>query len=261
MGRNVDNAGHQNFWESETYQDFYLQNVLSPAIAQRNRLPTRMQFLFFGRKIIPFLYLVNFCRGSILPHSYDFEKGFILAVRKFGSSKIRVIDFGGGGGDNYFNLRLFVKKKIKFDWILVDNPLLIHGTKILRESSKWANDRILLQNENIGDMLILNGTLQYLDSNTSAINLRQLQRFILLNRTVFSNENKTVQQKIVLPGANERISLVSNRVLNEESLCREFIDLGYSVCWRGGKRKYDLETKDGIQAGYYRTILFEVIKK
>jgi putative methyltransferase (TIGR04325 family) len=261
MDKKIDSAEQETFWESEAYLEFYLQNVLTPAISQKSKLLTKIQLLFFGRKFIPLLYALQFFRGRIRLHQYDFEKGLVLAIRRLGKKRIGVTDVGGGGGDNYFNLRLFAKKKFQFDWTLVDNSTLTIRSEILRKSHIRVGDRILLQIEDSSDILILNGTLQFLKSNTSACNFQELHRFILINRTVFSDENKTVRQKIVFEGIQKGTHLVSNRVLNEESLCSELADLGYSVCWRGGARKYHLQTERGMQEGYYKTILFELITK
>jgi hypothetical protein len=115
------------------------------------------------------------------------------------------------------------------------------------------------KSDSVTDLLILNGTLQYLPSIPWMIQqLGNRPNSIVVNRTIFMpGPSRTVSQRVIFGGVHGYDEfLVQNNVFNESDLVNQFLDVGYEVLRKSASFRYSLATDQDSVEGYYRTITF-----
>jgi len=245
-------------WSSKAYVDHHLAHL--EILQRRERgILYQVERRLFGRNLIsPRLSVERVLIKGV-------SMSFISAVAHCLTGGVNtILDVGGGGGDNYMLCRRYLPPSRLLNWVVSDNATLWGAAAILRSLFLAPGDSLkriemLDKCDPSTDLLILNGTLQYLPSIEWLFQqFGHRPNSIVLNRTVFSQDpTHTVRQKAMVGevhGQNE--FFLQNTVYNESDLVNQFLRQGYVVLRHSAPLRYSLSTDQDSIEGYYRTITF-----
>jgi putative methyltransferase (TIGR04325 family) len=175
---------------------------------------------------------------------------------------LKVLDVGGGGGDNYFVARGALSDSITLKWAIWDSLRLFDQSEFLR-SELGNSDNVWFFNEKENfspELLLVNGTLQYLkDSNSLITDRLEKPKHVIIARTPFGNVRTDVNQHVTLLDeiiGQEENYFVECRIHVEEILVVEYGTLGYDLIWSSNRVPMVLRTDKGDIKAHYRTLFF-----
>jgi putative methyltransferase (TIGR04325 family) len=239
-------------WTSKAYVDHYLTGLVISNGYNKGILGRVKRSIVRFSLIFPRLGAVPKLRNDALP--------FIKTTQQCLTGRVNTVLDVGGGGDNYILVRRYLPRSRSLNWTVSDNSTLW-------DTSANCNNLFVMPNDSLQriemldrwdqptDLLILNGTLQYLPSIKWLFSqLRIRANLIVLNRTIFSKDpTHTVRQRVIL-GQEE--FFVQNTVYNESDLVNQFLKEGYAVFRHSAPSRYSLSTDLESVEGYYKTITF-----
>lgn len=122
----------------------------------------------------------------IWPTSAYSKLSIINPIIESNKEKLNVIDFGGACGAHYFHLRHIISKKIKFNWVVVETPMMVQYAKELSNEELSFSDNLeeAIKEMPEIDLLHTSGTLQCVDHPYKylSIILNSGAKWILFNR-------------------------------------------------------------------------------
>lgn len=119
------------------------------------------------------------------------------------NNKLNVLDFGGSLGSTYYQNSDFFEHLDEFNWNIVEQTGFVKEGK-----DNFENDTLKFYytiedciNENVINVLILSSVIQYIEKPFELIDeiLKYNFDFIIIDRTSFINEGKTIITKQVVP--------------------------------------------------------------
>jgi putative methyltransferase (TIGR04325 family) len=118
-----------------------------------------------------------------------------------GGKPLRVLDFGGGGGDYFYQFQKFVPY-IAFDWTVVETPALAeamqqkHGGE--SQKIRWVDSLEMTEDEY--DFVLCSSVLQYLEQPFEVLeDLVKKSGFVIINRIplIDSSDHFVALQRIL----------------------------------------------------------------
>jgi len=248
------------FWESSEYSKLYkresnlktLFSIIVLVIGNSNlQRISRSENLIINtvrRKSVYICEILDL--HQILSSEYDKN------LKKIG---LKILDVGGGNGDNYSMLLHFAKKT---KWTIIDNQQIAqkNGFSRLFKNTLFISEISKIENGNDFDLLLLRGTLQYLRKSDIDKLFKLKIPNIIIGRTVISQESKMVKQVV---RTSNRYFEIENQVYSMTNLKNLMAEYNYELKWKSHDHNYQLLTSDGTIKGAYTTILFslKLIKK
>ena len=180
-----------------------------------------------------------------------------LVDKSIGKSvNLKILDIGGGVGENYFELLPIQLKKVNF-YVSDSYQLFKHGRKFRYENTR-TDDEIKYAGK-IGnykfqfDLLLLNGSIQYLKDIAIIIDkLQKKPKHIIIDRTLFSiNSFRAIQ-------TNKGGYMTRYEIFSESNLIIKLESLGYEFYQGGSKRNHKIKFDIGTINGYYKAMHFRV---
>ena len=97
---------------------------------------------------------------------------------------LRVLDFGGAGGDYYYYFRK-IAPHIEIEWIVLETPALVlamqHQEKGTDESRSWVDS--IEEHPTYFDVVLLSSVFQYIEKPWKILGeLAERTSFIIINR-------------------------------------------------------------------------------
>lgn len=120
--------------------------------------------------------------------------------------RLRVIDFGGACGAHYFQIRPFLPRDVRLDWVVIETPAMVKKARSIEAdelhfaaSMREAKERLAQV-----DLLHSSGTLQYVSDLQAALKslLDSRPAFIFMNRLVLSASDSLISVQESMLGAN-----------------------------------------------------------
>ena len=183
-----------------------------------------------------------------------------LVDKSIGKSvNIKILDIGGGVGENYFELLPINFKKVSF-YVSDSYQLFKKGYKFRYKNIK-SEDKIIYAGKISKykfqfDLLLLNGSIQYLKDIAIIINqLAKKPKNIIIDRTLFSTNSFAAMQ------ANKGGYKTRYEIFSESSLILKIESLGYEFSQGGRKRNHKIKFDVGTIDGYYKAMHFKVKSK
>lgn len=226
-------------WESPEYIKFYQEKIEEKGIQFANEI----QSMGFKQRLFnsPFL--------SILKQPLKFGK---------------ILDVGGGGGDNYFTFRKSVKNNSIDYWVL-DSEVLFDSTEAIRKRYSNSNDKLIhlkdlkdISMVNI-DVTLLIGTLQYLskeDLNSLLGDFKNINNIIVARTPILNKSQELVQIAKVPDGKEIKLQKVQVYLRSRSDMKGVFKEFGFKVQKTGLRIPYFLSTEHGNVLTYYQMIHF-----
>jgi putative methyltransferase (TIGR04325 family) len=238
-----------SFWESRGY--FLILNERMNYIIHNQRSTFFIKTIILNRINSYFIYRI-FRKVLKLQSHTDFCFLVNKAIRK--SASLKILDIGGGIGENYFELQQLQLKNIDY-YVHDSHKLFIQGHE-LRLNNVRKND-LIIHSDTIHnyqfqfDLLLLNGSIQYLKDFTLTVDQLKIKpRDIILDRTLLSFNSFTANQ------INEGGYTTKYNVFSEIDLIDKFKLLGYALIQTGNKRKHKIMFDDQVAIGYYKAMHF-----
>ena len=226
-------------WEQSEYMKFYQEKIEEKAIYFQNE----------GQAVGFKFRLLNRPLFSILKQPLEFGK---------------ILDVGGGGGDNYFTFRKSIQNQV-IDYYLLDSEVLFDSTENTRKKYSNSNDKLIhlkdskdISKVNI-DLTLLIGTLQYLSKEDLTSLLTDLENIdnIIIARTPIVNKSKDLVQIAKVPDGQEvKLQKVQVYLRSRSDLKRFLKKFGFKVQKTGLPLPYFLSTEHGKVVTYYQMIHF-----
>jgi putative methyltransferase (TIGR04325 family) len=176
----------------------------------------------------------------------------------------KILDIGGGGGDNYFKFRGNIHNN-SVTYFLADNKKLFDATeKIRRNYSNPADTFIHVDKlEEISrieiDSILIIGTLQYLSDielESMLDDARKIQDIFISRTPITPKSLKTIQLARIPQGEDVKIEVTEIYLRSRRKLKTVFKRHGYKMKNSGFRLPYFLETKQGKILSYYQMIHF-----
>jgi putative methyltransferase (TIGR04325 family) len=226
-------------WEQSEYIKFYQEKIEEKAINFKNEV--QADGLKFRLLNGPFL--------SILKQPLEFGK---------------ILDVGGGGGDNYFTFRKSIQNKF-INYYLLDSEVLFDTTEGTRKKYSNSNDKLIhlkdlkdISRVNM-DLTLLIGTLQYLSKDDLTYLLTGLENIdnIIVARTPIVNKSKDLVQIAKVPdGQGVKLQKVQVFLRSRSDIKKVFKKFRFKVQKTGLPLPYFLTTEHGKVLTYYQMIHF-----
>ena len=254
-----------SFWTSQEYIQFHKRLFLelkNKSLIKNGVITKRSQILYNIRKKYELHILEFFRKGNSW-----IEMGISARIIQT-KQIIRVIDIGGGGGDNYFNLRNYISKNVEMHHTIYDFPLLFCALDLERRDALYKQDSIHLiptgsYIDEEFDLMLLNGTLQYLDSiNHLFKNFQKKPKYLLVARTLFVENGLKTQQVIGIEKNDEKFgqkAILPINLYEESKLANALKDEGYELFIEFHQQPHKVSTSKGLIDGFYRTKLFRFL--
>jgi putative methyltransferase (TIGR04325 family) len=244
-------------WDSDIYRDYYIRKT------KQLKLKFELEqhsYIFKFRKgtlVKSYIPRVNILRAGIARVPRELKPLIDFLNKK--NEIWCVVDFGGGGGDNYLRIGNFLISK-NDPYYCVDNSYLVgFGTQLfedLNEGSFLVNKIYFVENldyvpKHENYMLILIGVLQYLpsiDEFLSSLNFKPQAVFIA--RTAFVIGDGTILEQVSTfqPGD---IQLKTNyRTYNFNSLIQMLKSMGYDLFDRSKSYKGNVNFSENTEHTY-----------
>ena len=107
---------------------------------------------------------------------------------------LRVLDFGGAGGDYYYHLRK-IAPSIKIEWIVIETPALVLAMQFqekgVDESINWVDS--VEGPTTYFDVVLLSSVLQYIEKPEKILEeLAKRTNFIIINRLPLITKRKSI---------------------------------------------------------------------
>ena len=170
----------------------------------------------------------NQCGKNRKRHHYDLLFYIIKTVMQLQKNEITVLDFGGGFGTVYVDLKYYLKDfDIKFKWIIVEQE------KIVEHNEKEPNDVGIIFKKRIDDIdekdsidfVILGSCIQYIKNDEEIIQKLMSccpHRIAVLKTPVSDKTFFTVQHVNRMKNYNYYVGDYACRVMKEEELISLF---------------------------------------
>ena len=240
-----------NFWESKSYFTI-LTNRINHILKSQQQIS---DIKILTIKKVKNYFLFKIIRKLLKIQVYT--DLLFLVNKSIGKSvNLDILDIGGGIGENYFELLPVKLKKVNF-YVSDSYKLFIKGNEF-RFSNTRMEDKIIFvdkisKNKFQFDLLLLNGSLQYLKDIAIKINqLEKVPKNIIIDRTLFSIKSFTARQ------TNKGGHMTRYEVFSEKSLILKFESLGYELFQSGSKRNHKIKFDVGPIDGYYKAMHFRV---
>jgi putative methyltransferase (TIGR04325 family) len=143
----------------------------------------------------------------VTPHISDLNVFPLLALINNLSEKkdpINVIDFGGGDGAHYLQLRQLLNKNIGLKWQVVETPEMVKNMRVFTTNELSFSERLcqVIQNTPQIDILYTSGTLQYTSNLYDYIErmVNSNADFLVFNRlslTINTDDVITIQRSLL----------------------------------------------------------------
>jgi len=226
-------------WEQPEYIKFYQEKIEEKGIQFKNEIQSMgFKYQLFNS---PFL--------SLLKQPLEFGK---------------ILDVGGGGGDNYFTFRKSVQNK-SINYYVLDSAVLFDSTEATRKKYSNSND-ILIHLKDLKDISMVNiditlmiGTLQYLPKEDLTSLLGDLKNInnIIVARTPIVNKSKELVQIAKVPVGKEiKLQQVQVYLRSRSDIKSVFKKFGFKIQKTGLRLPYFLSTEHGNVLAYYQMIHF-----
>jgi putative methyltransferase (TIGR04325 family) len=226
-------------WDQTDYVNFYQEKIEEKATQFKNETQlVSLKFRLLNRPLL-----------SILKQPLKFGK---------------ILDVGGGGGDNYFTFRKRIQNKT-IKYFVLDSEVLFDATEDIRKKYSNSNDKLIhlkdLKNISMAnvDITLLIGTLQYLSEDDLAsllVDLKQINN-IIVARTPIVNQSKELVQIAKVPvGQEVKLQKVQVYLRSKSDMKRVFKKFGFKMQKTGLRLPYFLSTEHGNVLTYYQMIHF-----
>ena len=240
-----------NFWESEEYFSI-LKSRLNYLVTNQS------QVSLFKIQMIKSIRIYQIFRALRKVFRLEIYTDLCYLVNRSVPTleNIKILDIGGGIGENYFEL-MPIQLKNSIHYVHDSYMLFARGEKF-RSDNVREYDAIIFA-ENIDsfklqfDLLLLNGSIQYLKDMVATINqLRVKPKHIVLDRALLSNNSLTVKQ------VNKGGYITEYKVYSENDLISKFALLGYELKRSGSKRTHKILFDENYVSGYYKAKHFVI---
>ena len=243
---------HMNYWESKSYFSLLTKriNYLMKQQQDDNKL------MIIKKAKIYFIYKVLRKLLQIKTHT---DLLFLVDKSIGKSDNLKILDIGGGVGENYFELLPINLKEVSF-YVSDSYQLFKQGHKF-RYNNIRSEDKIIYtgkisKHKFQFDLLLLNGSIQYLKDIAIIINqLAKKPKNIIIDRTLFSNNSFAAMQ------TNKGGYTTRYEIFLESRLIIKIESLGYEFSQGGSKRKHKIKFDVGTIDGYYKAMHFRIKSK
>lgn len=110
--------------------------------------------------------------------------------------EFNILDFGGGLGGHYFDIKRIFKDSIKLNWAVVETPAMANAGKQFANNELVFFDNLPAASKHLGslDLLYTSGTLQHVDHPYNFLEMLMATdaRFMLFNRLGLNRKNRDV---------------------------------------------------------------------
>ena len=245
------------FWDSEEYYLHY-RNMYEKSLNIHMKYQSMGWFL---RKIIRFKLQILHYSKFRLEKKINL-KGMLLLLPKSHGHSFRVVDIGGGAGDNYFSFSRFIGQPI-ISWQIQDSKKLwarFHRSELL----EIGDDHIYsTQESSHANLVLLIGTLhyvlddfgRYLDGIISSYSPAR----IAISRSPFSVTSSKVAEQVtvVFDEYGKKIeTTVPIVIYSVDFLIDEFKIRNYSLHMKSERWSYELKIKNGFEEHFYQDLMF-----
>jgi len=244
-------------WDSDVYLDYYRRKTNKSA----QRFKDEQKSLFFklkrGKLVKSYIPRVNSLRlGLVRPPR---ELIPLINFLNQNSETWCVLDFGGGGGDNYLRIGNFLQSKNNPYYCIDNSKFTAFGTHLfedLKSDSLQVHDICFVDDLNHvpnheNYLLVLIGVLQYLPSVDEFLDsLHFTPRAIFIARTAFVVGDGSIleQTSTFQPGNNQ---LKTNyRTYNFDSLVQKLKTMGYDLFDRSKIYKGNINFSENTEHTY-----------
>ena len=232
-------------WDSDIYLDYYRRKT--DQLKLRFELEQQSFFFRFKKGTLAKSYIprVNSLRAGVIRVPREL-KPLIKFLNKNNDSWC-VVDFGGGGGDNFLRMGNFLRSKNNPYYCIDSSHFTSYGTQLfenLNQDSFLVNNISFVENldyvpKHENSILVLIGVLQYLPSIDEFLgSLNFKPQAIFIARTAFESEDGIIklQTSTFQPG-NKKLT-TNYRTYNYDSLVNKLKSRGYvlsskSKCYKG----------------------------
>jgi putative methyltransferase (TIGR04325 family) len=226
-------------WEQTDYVNFYQEKIEEKGMQFENKTRSvSLKYRLFNSPIL-----------SILKQPLEFGK---------------ILDVGGGGGDNYFTFRKSIQNKA-VNYYVLDSDVLFDATEDVRKKYSNSNGK-LIHLKNLKDISMANvditlliGTLQYLSKEELAsllADLKQMNNIIVARTPIVIKGKKLVQIAKIPVGEEVKLQKVQVYLRSRSDIKRVFKKFGFKMQKTGLRLPYFLSTEHGNVLTYYQMIHF-----
>jgi putative methyltransferase (TIGR04325 family) len=175
---------------------------------------------------------------------------------------VRVLDVGGGGGDNYLLVRRHIRRNIKLHWYVRDSSNLFDKTSDIRNLLKRSvakSDKLsalestLVPHDTFFDLILIRGTLQYMLEDDLKFLSSVSKKYLIIDRTLIPDETLDFNHLAFL-GKYRFLTPYKGRSLNEIILMLKSYNLEF--LYQSLKTSLQLETTSHSVPGYISTLVF-----
>ena len=109
----------------------------------------------------------------------------LVLLNKPISRNLRVLDFGGGLGDHYYDFLRFIPNQIELCWDICETPAMVKaGKKFFGKEISYEDDLHKIDERKEFDLILTSGTLQYVDNPEEYFNKLSLLKsdYIIIDR-------------------------------------------------------------------------------
>jgi len=146
----------------------------------------------------------------------------LFALQQGGSQKeIKIMDFGGACGAHYFQLRPFIPRDVRLDWVVVETPAMVEKARAFQTDELCFVASVFEAREKLQNVNLLHssGALQYVPDPQATIQEFMVCQptYIFLSRLALSASETIITVQESLLSANGPGAL-PNRL--QDQLCR-----------------------------------------
>ena len=241
-------------WDSDIYLDYYRRKT--DQLKLRFELEQQSFFFRFKKGTLAKSYIprVNSLRAGVIRVPREL-KPLIKFLNKNNDSWC-VVDFGGGGGDNFLRMGNFLRSKNNPYYCIDSSHLISYGTQLfknLNQDSFLVNNISFVENldyvpKHENYILVLIGVLQYLPSVDEFLgSLHFKPQAIFIARTAFVVGDGSIleQTSTFQPGNNQ---LKTNyRTYNFDFLVQMLNTMGYDLADRSKSYKGNVNFSENTE--------------
>jgi SAM-dependent methyltransferase len=175
---------------------------------------------------------------------------------------VRVLDVGGGGGDNYLLVRRHIGRNIKLHWYVRDTSNLFDKTSDIRnllKASVAKSDKLcalestFVPHDMFFDLILIRGVLQYMVEDDLKFLSSVSKKYLIIDRTLIPDETLDFNHLVFL-GKYQFLTHYKGRSLNEILLLLKGHNLEF--LYQSLKTSLQLETTSHSVSGYISTLVF-----
>ncbi len=193
----------------------------------------------------------------------------LLKLKKLltNEEQIRILDIGGGGGDNYPRIKEFFAGST-LHYVILDSKAIWDSSQNIRNRMLIGTDSIAhyldVKKDLRADVVVSIGTISFMPNLNIKLDIvakGNSPRFIYLDRTFFQNRRKTFTQIAKLKSSvNEWNIEVEHYSQNRKELINTLELEGYSLVSKGLVYPWMIKKKKGKAFGFYQELLFAKVK-